>query len=420
METTDVVVVGGGLAGLIAAAYAARGGAQVVLLERASELGGRARTAKNKGFAMNLGAHALYAGGAVQAALTGLGVAFTGGVPKAKGGLVVHGDALAPLPSGAASLMTSPLLSWGARLEAAHLLASLGARDLARDGETLAEWRARKIEHDDVWKLLRIFFRITGYANDPDKQSARTAIAQLCLATNGGVTYLDGGWGTLVLGLRDVAVCAGVRIRTGAHVQALARTGAGWRVAFARDAIAARAVVLATPPSVASALTGARFDVEPVTAACFDVGLACLPRPEQKLVLGLDRPLYFSVHTAFAKLAPEGASLVQLLKYHGPDAPPSADDEAELEAHLDRAQPGWRNHVLVRRFLPRMTVTHALVTPAGRPRAEVLPGVHLAGDWVGECGMLADAAAASARRAANACLELLATPTMKAHHGALV
>jgi phytoene dehydrogenase-like protein len=265
---------------------------------------------------------------------------------------------------------------------------------------------------------MRLLFRLTGYANDPEKQSARAAIAQLRLATDSGVTYIDGGWGTLVAGLRDAATRAGVRIRTGAHVHALSRVHAGWRVELDAEAVTARGVVLATPPNVASALSGARFDVEPVSAACLDVGLAHLPRPEHRLVLGLDRPLYCSLHTAYARLAPEGASLVQLVKYHGPDAPPGGSDQAELEALLDLAQPGWREHVVVRRFLPHVIVTHGLVTPKGRPSVEVLPGLFVAGDWVGDAGMLADAAIASAKRAANACIEMSGTRTMKAHDGA--
>jgi len=414
----DVVVIGGGLAGLVAAAYAARGGAKVLLLERASELGGRAQTKTTRGFDLNIGAHALYLGGPAAAALAELGVAFTGGTVKAAGGLVLHGDALAPLPAGVVSLMTSPLLSWRGRVEAAQLLGSLRAKDLARDDETLAQWRARKIVHDDVWAVMRLLFRLTGYANDPAQQSARAAIAQLQLATGSGVTYIDGGWGTLVAGLRDAATRAGARIRTAAPVHAVSRAGAGWRVELDAEPVTARAVVLATPPNVASALSGVRFDVAPVTAACLDVGLARLPRPDHRLVLGLDRPLYCSLHTAYARLAPEGASLVQLLKYHGPDAPPGDDDQAELEALLDHAQPGWRDHVVVRRFLPHVTVSHALVTPKGRPGVEVLPGLFAAGDWVGDAGMLADAAVASAKCAARACLEMFGTRTMKAHDGA--
>jgi len=56
----DVVVVGGGLSGLGAAAYLARAGLSVRLVERASAVGGRAATARVKGYALNRGPHALY------------------------------------------------------------------------------------------------------------------------------------------------------------------------------------------------------------------------------------------------------------------------------------------------------------------------------------------------------------------------
>jgi len=37
---------------------------------------------------------------------------------------------------------------------------------------------------------------------------------------------------------------------------------------------------------------------------------------------------------------------------------------------VDLAQPGWRDAVIERRFLPRMIVTHAAVTPRGRPAVD--------------------------------------------------
>jgi hypothetical protein len=50
-----------------------------------------------------------------------------------------------------------------------------------------------------------------------------------------------------------------------------------------------------------------------------------------------------------------------------------------------------------------MTVANAIFSPQGRPAVDELgiPGVALAGDWVGPEGMLADAAVASALRAAG-------------------
>jgi predicted NAD/FAD-dependent oxidoreductase len=67
--------------------------------------------------------------------------------------------------------------------------------------------------------------------------------------------------------------------------------------------------------------------------------------------------------------------------------------------------PGWRDEVVVSRFLPQMTVTHA-IPQARRERPDVdalkMPRIKIAGDWVGPQAMLGDAAVASALRAARA------------------
>ena len=62
----------------------------------------------------------------------------------------------------------------------------------------------------------------------------------------------------------------------------------------------------------------------------------------------------------------------------------------------------------MRRYLPRMAVTHAIPTAAGggfrsRPAVDAIGvnGLYLAGDWVGSDGTLANAAVASASRAAE-------------------
>jgi hypothetical protein len=55
------------------------------------------------------------------------------------------------------------------------------------------------------------------------------------------------------------------------------------------------------------------------------------------------------------------------------------------------------------RFLPNLTVTHAIAAPEGRPDVDAvgIDRVAVAGDWAGPEGMLADTAVASALRAAD-------------------
>jgi len=127
------------------------------------------------------------------------------------------------------------------------------------------------------------------------------------------------------------------------------------------------------------------------------------------------------VHSAFAQLAPKGGALIHLTKYskerYATDeelegsrprrTTGAVEDEQELESLLDRMQPGWREVLVHRRFLPAMTVTNALVTP-GTPRPSPVTsirGLYIAGDWVGDEGLLSDAALSSSRAAAMAILE---------------
>jgi len=140
----------------------------------------------------------------------------------------------------------------------------------------------------------------------------------------------------------------------------------------------------------------------PVRLACLDLGLRKLPEGAARVALGVDQPLYLSLHSAAARLARPGAALVHVAKYL-PGGTDAASDRRELEQFVDLAIPGWREQLELVRFLPQMTVANAIFSPQGRPAVDELgiPGVALAGDWVGPEGMLADAAVASALRAAG-------------------
>lgn len=422
-----VIIVGGGLAGLTAANFLARAGREVTLFEKSHGLGGRAATTSKNGIHFNLGPHALYRAGQAYRILRELGVEFSGAYPKAGGSLAIAGGRKHALPSGALSLLTTSLFGslfgLSAKFEAARLLAALPKVNAQTiDHLTVREWLDREFRHPDVRRLVQAFFRLGSYANDPERQSAGAALAQFQMALKEAVVYLDGGWQTLVEGLRAKAEAVGVKIHSGARVAKIEHDPQTSRVLGVRLAdgtmhTASSVIVAASPKETCDLIEGgektalgkwARKAI-PVKAATLDIALERLPQPQTNFALGIDRPLYLSVHSAAAKLAPAGNAVIHVAMYL--ESENEADPKAiqhELEELLDLVQPGWQSLVIDRRFLPALTVSRALTTAeqggnAGRPGPEVpgIEGLYVSGDWVGKEGLLADASVASGKRAAE-------------------
>lgn len=414
-----VVVVGGGLSGLVAAAYLARSGREVTLFEKGHETGGRAITNSYGDFSFNMGAHALYRKGSAEQVLKELGVRYSGGKPANRGFAVYRGE-LHTLPTGPLSLLKTKLLGIGDKLKFASLFGRLNFLKEARFANIAFEdWLVKEFSSEAARQTLRSLNRTLTYTNAPEIQSADQFILQGKTSYNSGVFYLDGGWQTLVDGLRETALAAGAKIITGQRVEAVEgeKRVEGVRLASG-EFYRAGAVVIAATPAEASHLVrnGTHPELkkwaeqaQPARAACLDLALRCLPEPHRLFVLGIDTPIYFSVHSSYARLGPAGQVALHVAKYLRPDEKTEAtQDEQEMEAFLDLVQPGWREEVLERRFLPHMIVSNYIPMAgqgglAGRP-SPVVPGLrnlYLAGDWVGPTGLLLDATLASARQATH-------------------
>jgi phytoene dehydrogenase-like protein len=364
-----VVVIGAGLAGLTAAATAARAGKAVVVVE-AHAGGGRARTDERNGYHFNQGAHALYKGGPAWRILRELGVSHHGHLPPLRGAGGVRDGRLVRL-----------LGTWAGPLTA-RVLAASPARWAGRSAE---EWAQSLGRSRDVSDLARTLIRVSTYAADLPAMPAGLAISQVKLGLTRGVSYLDGGWESLVDGLWSAAWTAGARVLSDGEVLP-----------------AAAVIIAAGSPAVAAKLLpvdpGWPDPGPPVTAACLDLGLRGHHPP---LVFGLDEPLYLSPHCPPGDLAPDGGAVVHVMRYGARD--PQLD-RAQLRQHA-RVAGITDGQIVEERFLAGMVVTHLLPRPeqglAGRPAVAVpgAQGLYLAGDWVGPSGWLADAAMASGQRA---------------------
>lgn len=418
----DVAVVGGGLAGLAGATLLARAGKKVVVLEKSAVIGGRAASLEHGGYIFNLGAHALYGKSPATEVLHELGVTYTNGTPS--GIRYMSGDSNSLAPVDPSTLLRTDMLSPAAKWEAGRLLLKLQLADPDSHANiTLSDWLDREVSRIEVRHLLETSARVVTYTNAPQQLSVGVFIEQLRQATKGKVIYVDGGWQMLVNSLETAARKRGVQIVAGARVEAVEHDAGyvtGVRLADGTT-YKAQAVVMALGPREAArmvaegenpALQDWAESAIPVKGACLDVALRRLPNRLNRVVMCADRPLFLTVQSEFAKIAPNGGVLLHALMYLDPSAPQDAEaNEQALEGWLDQTQQGWRDEVVERRYLPNLVVSNALVAASqgglkGRPGPEV-PGIHnlyVVGDWVGPKGILASASLWSAKLAAQSIL----------------
>lgn len=405
-----VGIVGGGLGGLVTALLLARRGVRVTVFERTDSFGGRARTDTQEGAKWNLGPRALYRGGHAERVLRACDFTLRGAPPKTRGYALAR-SSLHTLPTSALSLLVTDLFDAKSKWEALGLLAGLSK--LRADGdESFGNFLVRTVRSPDVRALLALFVRLATYTHPVESLRAADALSQLALATGPGVLYLDGGWQTLVdQATRELERAGGSLVREARATRVIVDEGPeGPRATgLVVDEREARfdAVILAVDPKAAAKLVPEDAAISRVAANACKVHAACLDLRLQGVVrdatvlFGVDEPVYVSMHSSAAKLAPEGVSVVHAMKYL---APGDTCEEAELSSLVTRLHPEAR--VTHSRFLPKMVVMHARpdATSGGLAGRIVSPdtrGLELVGDWVGARGMLLDAVSASAEDAAE-------------------
>ena len=219
-------------------------------------------------------------------------------------------------------------------------------------------------------------------------------------------------------GLVAAAKDAKVRIVLGKKATKSQKSDSSWLVKLSdQSQVSAKVLVIATGPHEADALfqdgekpealSNAVKEAKPIRMACLDVALRSLPQKDALFALGIDSPLYFSIHSASAELAPPNGALIHVAKYLGTSIKPNPrEDEKELEELIDVMQPGWREMLVKKRPLPNMVVSNAIVTAAtgglaGRPDVRIADNLYIVGDWVGKEGLLSNASFASAKHAAQ-------------------
>jgi oxygen-dependent protoporphyrinogen oxidase len=449
----EVLIVGGGAAGLAAALELTKGGREVLLLEKASRPGGVIHSRWVAGHLFEEGPSTVLASGEHILPLVrelGLDRELVLSRPEAKRRYIWRHGRLHPAPLGPGALLTTRLLSVRGKLRALWE-PFVRAPELPRD-ETLRTFLERRLGREAVDALVDPF--VTGvFAGNPD-QLGSDAFARLAdlerdhgslfrgmlkqprqgkpgrPAVSGLVSFAEG----LQRLPQAIASGLGDQLRTGVEVASLGRTGNRWQVETADGSTwRAPALVLATPAWAAAAL------LQPIAAEAARI-LAAIPHPEV-VAIGLghlrhqvahpldgfgilcasDSPLPNGVgpilgvlfpSSIFPGRAPEGAVSFSVMLGGTRDPEAASLDDSALVRRACQAvgalcgAEGEPTAVWVARHprsIPQYTPGHRRRIEEVRKLLGGLPGLRLAGNYLDGPGL--DPTVGSGLRAARSLLE---------------
>ncbi len=430
LEMRDVIVVGGGVAGLSCALRLQQAGLDVLLLEAGDEPGGNVRTQEMDGYLVELGPHSMMSSGDWVFQLAedvGLGDDLTGTRPESGDRFIARDGRLNAMPSGLWSFLTTPLLSFGSKLALATEPIRISRGE---DTDSAADFFERRFGAEAARVLAGAF--ISGvYAGDPAQLSAPAAFplfwgfeqaaGSMVLGSVGyyrrraaerraagieprkGLFSFEGGLGRFP---EAVARALGDAYQGGRPVQSVERVGPLWSVRCAERSHSARALVLAVPPPNAAGLLPdqdadlsselAGIPMAPVAVvhlgfrerqAAIPEGFGFLvPRGEGIRSLGVLFP-----SRLFEDRAPDGGDLLAgfVGGVRDTEALDLSDDELAAIVLGDlrdltglEAEPDMVRVLRYRQAIPQLVLGHLERMERVRERLTANPGLFLAGNYL--------------------------------------
>jgi oxygen-dependent protoporphyrinogen oxidase len=433
----DVVVVGGGVAGLTAAWSLKQEGLDVVVLEEQTQAGGNIRTLGDEGYRMETGPHS-FMGAAehVWRLLEELEIEDDAEAASAVSNnrYIFRGGRLHPLPTGLWAFLGTGLLSWGAKFK---LMGEPFRRSGAREEDTAWDFFVRRFGEEAATYIMSPF--ISGvYAGDIHQLGARAAFPKFWnferdsgsmirgamkymkakrrrLKAEGkpirkGLFSLPGGLGQLTSVLEERL---GRSVETGVVVDRVERLpDGGIRVRSGGREWLGRTVVLAVPPNrAAEVLDGSLPDASAVLRRIPMVPVVLLhwrcenspeeipagfgflvPRAEQVRLLGTLFPSQL-----FGGRAPEGVHLFAsfyggALDREAFEMPDDALRELLVEDHRRILGVELKGLEVLRvlrhsHAIPQLVPDHPEKVEALREAVSAIPGLSLAGNYLGGVGI---------------------------------
>jgi phytoene dehydrogenase-like protein len=411
-----VVVVGGGLAGLSAAARLASRGYAVTLLEKTPKPGGRAITIPLKGFNFNFGAHAIY--GRDRSVLRryerelGLRVDWRPFSPRKV--LYDEGESTTVMPATLEGVLRTRVLDAQNKLRfVSEIAQTIGAVERGEPGVRIDEYLAP--QPVPLRKLLLDLASSNFFTSEPERIPSPLYFQyyRRLFTSARPLSYIGGGWQSIVDGFAEILSRHGGQIVVKERAQRAVVEGdrvvavEGKEGTYAADRFA-----FCVPPSELKLLFAetphaglfeefARY--LPTEVVVYDIGLERrIVRPYTYIYHRAGRGYITDISYYDRTCVPPGGQLRQAVTYLSPHdiAEGAADAKvAFIESLYDKHYPGWRELQVARRISKRATVQEIKCVDDQRlmpVKFYSLENAYFAGDWCEGEGQLSELSLSSA------------------------
>lgn len=422
-----VVVVGGGLAGLSAAARLAYNGFKVTVLEKAPKLGGRAITIPLKGFNFNFGAHAIYARDRsilrkFESELQ-LKIDWKNFSPsKAYYDL---GSFTTPMPATLAGLYRTKILDTENKLRFTYeILKTMASLKRGEEGITIGEYLQN--ESQPIRDLLLTLASSNFFSNEPEKIPSPLFFQyyKRLFSAKYAVSYIGGGWQSIVDGFADIIKKYQGQIISKEKVSKIELEGNRIKQIHGKEKIyQADHYIFCIPPKELTRLfastpyeqTFAEYsNYLPTQVIVYDVGLSKrIETPFTYIYHKGERIFITDISYYDTTCTPEGGQLMQAIAYLNRDEVGNKEivDQKinNIETIYDKHYPGWRDRLVVKRLSKRATVQEIKCIDDQRlmpVKFYGLSNAYFAGDWCKGNGQLSELSFSSAYNVTNRLMQL--------------
>ncbi|GAA0354528.1 phytoene desaturase family protein [Bacillus horti] len=423
----DVIIVGGGLAGLSAAATLAKKGKKVVVLERAT-LGGRAVTINMKGFAFNFGAHAIY--GRDSSYLRRLEKELDIQIDwrdfnpdKAKYGI---GEGLTDVPVNVKGLFKTKLLKASDKVKFTYeILKTMTKVEKGDPHISISKWMEDKEVNEEVREMMLTLASSNFFTRQSEQIPSDVFFKYYSrlFTTQKPVAYIGGGWQALIQELERVILeNDGMILQKTKAESVLTEDARITGVQTSKGVVMGEEFVFCIPPTdLVKVFEETKItdslkqyaSYSPSYVYVYDIGLKNRVDVPYSYIYDKQSKIFITDISYYDETCtPPGGQLLQAIAYLNEEDLKNKDvlDEyhAKIEALYDQHFSGWREELVIPRVSKRAIAQQLKWVMTQQALPVFLPdyrNLFFAGDWCEGQGQLSELSFSSAYQASQHILQ---------------